>query len=45
MALTLGFHIIFACFGMGLPILLLVAEGRFLKTGDAEWRTLARRWS
>ena len=45
MALTLGFHIIFACFGMGLPILLLVAEGRFLKTGDAEWRILARRWS
>ena len=45
MALTLGFHIVFACFGMGLPILLLVAEGRFLKTGDEEWRTLARRWS
>lgn len=45
MALTLGFHIIFACFGMGLPILLLVAEGRFLKTGDEEWRSLARRWS
>src|SRR5262245_16823891 len=45
MALTLGFHIVFACFGMGLPILLLVAEGRFLRTGDPEWRTLARRWS
>jgi cytochrome d ubiquinol oxidase subunit I len=45
MALTLGFHIVFACFGMGLPILLLVAEGRFLKTGDTEWKTLAKRWS
>lgn len=45
MALTLGFHIIFACFGMGLPILLLFAEGRYLKTGDAEWKTLAMRWS
>ena len=45
MALTLGFHIIFACFGMGLPILLIVAEGRFLKTGDVEWKNLARRWS
>jgi len=45
MALTLGFHIIFACFGMGLPILLLVAEGRYLKTGDPEWKALARRWS
>jgi cytochrome d ubiquinol oxidase subunit I len=45
MALTLGFHIVFACFGMGLPILLLVAEGRFLKTGDVEWKNLAKRWS
>ena len=45
MALTLGFHIVFACFGMGLPVLLLVAEGHHLKTGDAEWKTLARRWS
>lgn len=45
MALTLGFHIVFACFGMGLPVLLLVAEGRFLKTGDPEWRAVARRWS
>jgi cytochrome d ubiquinol oxidase subunit I len=45
MALTLGFHIVFACFGMGFPILLLVAEGRFLKTGDPEWKTLAKRWS
>jgi cytochrome d ubiquinol oxidase subunit I len=45
MALTLGFHIVFACFGMGFPILLLVAEGRYLKTGDVEWKTLAKRWS
>ena len=45
MAITLGFHIVFACFGMGLPILLLVAEGRFLRTGDEIWRRIARRWS
>jgi cytochrome d ubiquinol oxidase subunit I len=45
MAITLGFHIIFACFGMGLPVLLLVAEGKFLRTGDEGWRRLARRWS
>lgn len=45
MALTLGFHIILACFGVGFPVLLLVAEWRFLKTGDELWRTLARRWS
>jgi len=45
MALTLGFHIILACFGVGLPVLMLFAEWRFLRTKDAGWRMLARRWS
>lgn len=45
MAFTLGFHIILACLGVGLPVLMLAAEWRFLKTGDELWRTLARRWS
>ena len=45
MALTLGTHIIFACFGIGLPVLLIFAEWRFLKTGDALWKTMAQRWS
>lgn len=45
MALTLGTHIIFACFGIGLPLLLIFAEWRFLRTGDELWKTLARRWS
>lgn len=45
MALTLGFHIVLACLGIGLPLLLVFAEWRFLRTGDELWRTLARRWS
>ncbi|HET6201495.1 MAG TPA: cytochrome ubiquinol oxidase subunit I [Planctomycetota bacterium] len=45
MAFTLGFHVVLACLGVGLPVLLLVAEGRFLRTRDEGWRTLARRWS
>ena len=45
MALTLGTHIIFACFGIGLPLLLIFAEWRFLRTGDQLWKTLAQRWS
>ena len=45
MAISLGFHIIFAVFGMGLPWLLLYAENRWLRTGDAIWYRLARRWS
>ena len=45
MALTLGVHIILACFGVGMPVLMLIAEGRYLRTGEAVWKTLARRWS
>lgn len=45
MAMTLGFHIVLACLGVGLPVLMLAAEWRFLRTGDPLWRVLARRWS
>lgn len=45
MAFTLGFHIVLACLGVGLPVLMLFAEWRFLRTGDEVWKTLARRWS
>ncbi|MFQ6008139.1 MAG: cytochrome ubiquinol oxidase subunit I [Candidatus Zixiibacteriota bacterium] len=45
MALTLGFHIILACLGVGFPVLMLFAEWRFLRTRDELWLTLARRWS
>jgi cytochrome d ubiquinol oxidase subunit I len=45
MAFTLGAHIVLACLGVGMPVLLLFAEWRYLRTGDEGWRTLARRWS
>jgi hypothetical protein len=45
MAFTLGAHIILAVLGVGMPVLLLVAEFRWLTTGDRAWRTLAHRWS
>jgi cytochrome d ubiquinol oxidase subunit I len=45
MGMSLGFHIVFASLGVGLPLLLLVVEGMGLRTGDQEWRLLARRWS
>lgn len=45
MALTLGFHIVLACFGVGMPVLMLLAEWRWLRTADEGWRTLAQRWS
>lgn len=45
MGSTLAFHIIFAALGVGLPVLLSVAEGLGLRTGDTIWYALARRWS
>jgi cytochrome d ubiquinol oxidase subunit I len=45
MAVSLGFHIVFAALGVGLPLLLLIAEYRANRTGDAAWMSLARRWA
>lgn len=45
MALSLGFHMIFAAFGIGLPLLMLIAEGLALRTGKPHYRELARKWA
>jgi len=45
MGTSLGFHIVFASLGVGLPLLLLVVEGISLRSKDPGWRLLARRWS
>jgi cytochrome bd ubiquinol oxidase subunit I len=45
MGLSLAWHIILACFGVGLPGLVLFAEWRGLRTGDPHLRLLARRWA
>jgi cytochrome bd ubiquinol oxidase subunit I len=45
MAVSLGWHIIIACLGVGFPLLVLFAEWRGLRTGDPDWRLLAKRWA
>ena len=45
MGTSLAFHIVFAVLGMGLPILLLIAEGLWLRSGNPVYHALARRWS
>ena len=44
MAVSLGFHIIFASCSIGLPVLMLLAEYKGIRRGDAVWLQLARRW-
>lgn len=44
LAFSLAFHIIFAAVGIGLPVMFCIAEGIGLRTRDATWYALARRW-
>src|SRR5262245_25127659 len=45
MALSLGWHIVLACLGVGLPALTAFTEWRGIRTGDAAYTRLAHRWS
>lgn len=45
MAMSLGFHIVFAAMGIAMPLLMAVAEWRWLRTADSRFLTLAQRWS
>src|SRR2546421_3859432 len=44
MELSLGFHMIFAASGIALPLLMLMAEGLWLRTGRQHYRDLAEKW-
>ncbi|HEV3472606.1 MAG TPA: cytochrome ubiquinol oxidase subunit I [Actinomycetota bacterium] len=45
MALSLGWHIVIACFGVGFPAIILIAEWRGWRRNDETCRLLARRWA
>src|SRR6516225_3188258 len=45
MGMSLAFHIVFACVGVAMPLLMAIAEWRHLRTGDEVYYTLARRWA
>ncbi|MDO8644023.1 MAG: cytochrome ubiquinol oxidase subunit I [bacterium] len=42
---SLIFHILFAVVGIGLPLLMVIAEARWLKTGEEVWLSLAKHWA
>jgi cytochrome bd ubiquinol oxidase subunit I len=44
-ALSFAAHIPLVAFGISFPAMVLFAEARWLRTGDALYRTLARRWA
>src|ERR671930_479232 len=45
MAVSLGWHIVLACFGVGMPALTVFAEWRGVRSGDEAYVRLAHRWA
>ena len=45
MAISLGFHIIFAVVGIALPLMMVIAEVCWLRTKQPVYLVLARRWA
>jgi cytochrome d ubiquinol oxidase subunit I len=45
MGTSLAFHIVFAALGVGLPLLVVLAEGLWLRTRDRAYYDVARLWS
>lgn len=45
MALSLGFHIIYACIGMVMPFFMAVAHYKWLKTNNIVYRNITKAWS
>lgn len=45
MAMSLAFHIIFAVLGIGMPLLMVLAEREWMRTGEPVWLDLAKRWA
>ena len=45
MALSLGFHIIYACIGMVMPFFMAVSHYQWIKTKDDVYKNLTKAWS
>lgn len=44
MEVSLGFHMIFAALGIGMPLAMVIAETLHLRGKGEHWRSLARTW-
>src|SRR5258708_2297832 len=44
MAMSLAFHIVFAALGIGMPLLMAIAEGMYLRTQQPVYLDLCKRW-
>ncbi|MET3699160.1 cytochrome bd-I ubiquinol oxidase subunit 1 apoprotein [Bacillus oleivorans] len=42
---TMGFHIIFATLGVGIPLMIFLSEILYQKTKDSDYAIMAKRWT
>lgn len=45
MALSLGFHIIYACIGMVMPFFMAISHYKWLRTKDIVYKNITKAWS
>ena len=45
MTLSLAFHMVFAAVGIGLPLLIVIVEGLYLRTNESHYLALAKKWA
>lgn len=45
MTLSLVFHMVFAAIGIGLPLMMVVSEAIYLRTGRDHYKALAKKWA
>lgn len=45
MTFSLAFHMVYAAIGIGLPLLMVLVEGLYLRTGKPHYKELAKKWA
>ncbi|AKU91440.1 cytochrome ubiquinol oxidase subunit I [Vulgatibacter incomptus] len=45
MAISLGFHIVFAAIGIAMPLLMVISEAAWLRTRDPDYLELTKAWA
>lgn len=45
MALSLGFHIIYSCIGMVMPVFMAISHYKYIKTGNIVYKNITQAWS
>src|SRR5436190_10552089 len=45
MVISLAFHMVYAAIGIGMPLLLVIVEACYLRTGQPHYKSLAKKWA